>query len=357
MIPTALPRSDEARWRAVLDRDAASDGAFVYAVRSTGVFCRPSCPSRRPKRANVAFYDLPEAAAASGFRPCRRCRPETLDSRDPALRAVRKACRLIERQDEGVPTLATLGSAVGLSPWHLQRLFKRHLGISPRDYADARRLGRTRRALKDERNVGHAVYAAGYGSSSRLYERAADQLGMTPATYRKGGAGAEIFFATADSVLGRLLVAATASGVCFVALGDNDRTLVRELEAEFPAAVLAPDRKRLKPWLDATLRHLSGREPSLDLPLDVRATAFQWHVWQALRAIPAGETRTYSAIARALGQPKAARAVGRACATNPVSIAIPCHRAVREDGGLGGYRWGLKRKDALLTRERDRKAT
>ena len=357
MIPTVLPRSDEARWQAVLDRDTACDGAFVYAVRSTGVFCRPSCPSRRPKRANVAFYDLPEAAAASGFRPCRRCRPETAHSADPALRAVRKACRLIERQDEGVPTLAALGKAVGLSPWHLQRLFKRHLGISPRDYADARRLGRTRQALKNEANVGHAVYAAGYGSSSRLYERAADQLGMTPATYRKGGAGAEIFYATADSVLGRLLVAATEAGVCFVAFGDSDRTLARTLEAEFPAATITEDVKRLKPWLDATLRHLAGREPALDLPLDVRATAFQWRVWQALRAIPAGETRSYRAIAEALGEPKAARAVGRACATNPVAIAIPCHRAVREDGGLGGYRWGLKRKDALLEQERERKAS
>ncbi|MGE5146712.1 MAG: bifunctional transcriptional activator/DNA repair enzyme AdaA, partial [Candidatus Eiseniibacteriota bacterium] len=246
MIPTELPRSDEARWQAVLGRDSASDGAFVYAVRSTGVFCRPSCPSRRPKRANVAFFDLPEAAAASGFRPCRRCRPETVQSADPALRAVRKACRLIERQEEGVPTLAALGEAVGLSPWHLQRLFKRHLGISPRDYADARRLGRTRRALKDEANVGHAVYAAGYGSSSRLYERAADQLGMTPATYRKGGVGAAIFYATADSALGRLLVAATETGVCFVALGDSDKRLVGELEAEFPAAAVEEDRKRLK---------------------------------------------------------------------------------------------------------------
>jgi AraC family transcriptional regulator of adaptative response/methylated-DNA-[protein]-cysteine methyltransferase len=352
-----LPRSDEARWQAVLSRDATRDGAFVYAVRSTGVFCRPSCPSRRPKRANVAFFDLPEAAAASGFRPCRRCRPEAAQSLDPALKAVRQACRLIECQEEGVPTLAALGRAVGLSPWHLQRLFKRHLGISPRDYADARRLGRTRRALKDEANVGHAVYAAGYGSSSRLYERAAAQLGMTPATYRKGGAGAVIGYATGDSPFGRLLVAATATGVCFVALGDDDPELAETLEAEFPAAELAPDRARLKPWLDATLRYLAGREPSLDLPLDVRATAFQWRVWQALRAIPAGQTRSYGAIAKQLGEPGAARAVGRACATNPVAIAIPCHRAVREDGALGGYRWGLARKDALLATERRRKAS
>ena len=355
-IPTDLPRRDEARWQSVLGRDPATDGAFVYAVRTTGVFCRPSCPSRRPNRANVAFYDLPEAAEAAGFRPCRRCRPEAVPSPDPALQAVRKACRLIERREEGVPTLASLGRAVGLSPWHLQRLFKRHLGISPRDYADARRLGRTRKALKTEANVGHAVYAAGFGSSSRLYERAASQLGMTPATYRKGGAGAEIFYATADSALGRLLVAATAAGVCFVALGDGDRTLVRDLKTEFPAAALAEDAKRLKPWLDATLRHLSGRAPALDLPLDVRATAFQWRVWQALRAIPAGETRSYRAIAEALGQPRAARAVGRACATNPVAIAIPCHRAVREDGGPGGYRWGLPRKEALIDGERRRKA-
>jgi AraC family transcriptional regulator of adaptative response/methylated-DNA-[protein]-cysteine methyltransferase len=197
-ISTRLPRSDEARWQAVLGRDAASDGAFVYAVRSTGVFCRPSCPARRPKRANVVFFDLPEGAAAAGYRPCRRCRPEAAASADPALAAVRKACRLIERE-AGTPTLASLGKAVGLSPWHLQRLFKRHLGISPRDYADARRLGRARRALKSEANVGHAVYAAGFGSSSRLYERAAAQLGMTPATYRRGGAGAAVFYAAARS--------------------------------------------------------------------------------------------------------------------------------------------------------------
>src|SRR5690606_19246689 len=212
------------------------------------------------------------------------------------------------------------------------------------------------KALRTEANIGHAVYAAGFGSSSRLYERAADQLGMTPATYRKGGAGAAIRYATGDSPLGRLLVAATGAGVCFVALGEGDRTLVRALEAEFPAAAVAEDGGRLKPWLDATLAHLAGRAPSLDLPLDVRATAFQWRVWQALRAIPAGETRSYRAIAKAIGAPGAARAVGRACATNPVAIAVPCQRAVREDGGLGGYRWGLKRKDALIAGERRRKA-
>ncbi|HLI10996.1 MAG TPA: bifunctional DNA-binding transcriptional regulator/O6-methylguanine-DNA methyltransferase Ada [Alphaproteobacteria bacterium] len=349
-----IKSGDDERWRAVLAADASRDGSFVYAVRSTGIYCRPSCPSRRPKRDRVTFYPIPEAAEQAGYRPCRRCRPREVAPPDPHLEAVRKACRAIDAIDEGVPTLAGLGRVVGLSPHHLQRIFTRVMGISPRAYADARRLGRIKARLKAGDDVTGALYEAGYGSSSRLYERANGQLGMTPATYKRGGAGARIVYALGDSALGRVLVAATERGVCMVGLGDSDRQLERELREEFPAAEIARDERRLGNWLSAILRHLAGREPHLSLPLDVRATAFQWRVWQALRAIPYGEQRSYGEIAKALGEPKAARAVGRACATNPVALIVPCHRAVGGGGDLTGYRWGVARKKALLAGERER---
>jgi AraC family transcriptional regulator of adaptative response/methylated-DNA-[protein]-cysteine methyltransferase len=346
--------TNENRWQAVLAHDASHDGAFVYAVRSTGIYCRPSCPSRRPGRAMVRFFELPEAAERAGFRACRRCNPKDTKSRDPQLEAVRKACRAIEAHDEGTITLAELGDAVGMSPHHFQRVFTRVMGISPRAYADARRLGRVKTLLKAGDDVTGALYEAGYGSSSRLYERANGQLGMTPATYKRGGLGARIAYTIADSALGRVLVAATAKGVCMVCLGDHDAHLEDELRHDFPAAELQRDDKALGAWVQALLRHLAGKEPHLDLPLDVRATAFQWRVWQALRAIPYGEQRSYGEIAAMLGQPKAARAVGRACATNPVALVVPCHRAVGASGDLTGYRWGVARKQALLAQERSK---
>jgi AraC family transcriptional regulator of adaptative response/methylated-DNA-[protein]-cysteine methyltransferase len=346
--------SDEARWQAVLGREAALDGAFVYAVRSTGIYCRPSCPSKRPRRAQVAFYEVPQAAEADGFRACKRCKPEQAPSSDATLQAVRTTCDLIDAETERTPTLEELAAEVGLSASHLQRRFKRIMGVSPREYADARRMVRFRDAVKAGDDVTGALYEAGYGSSSRLYERAGSHLGMTPATYAKGGKGAEIRYALADCVYGRILVAATSAGICFLAFGSDDGRLADELGQEFPAAAsIERDDAGLGRWLDAVLDYLNDGTPHPELPLDVRATAFQRRVWQALTEIPYGETRTYSEIAAMLGAGKAQRAVGRACATNPVSLLIPCHRAIREDGGLGGYRWGLATKQGLLAHERE----
>ncbi len=348
-------------WHAVESRDAGFDGSFVYAVSSTGIYCRPSCPSRRPRRENVHFFAVPEAAEQAGYRACRRCRPGDAEAGDPHLDMVRRVCRYIDGQgagqgagngDGGPPTLAELSSHAGLSPYHLQRTFKRVMGITPRQYADARRLGRLKAGLRRGEPVTGALYEAGYGSSSRLYERAPTQLGMTPATYAKGGRGARIRYSVVASSLGRLLVGATERGVCAVYLGDDDAELEGELAQEYPAAEIRRDDRGLGRWSAALVGYLAGAEPRLDLPLDVRATAFQWRVWEELKRIPLGETRSYGEIAARLGKPKAQRAVGRACATNPVSLIVPCHRALREDGGLGGYRWGLERKEALLASER-----
>ncbi len=347
---------EEQFWRAVQDRTRTADGAFVYAVRTTQIYCRPSCPSRKPLRSNVEFFSLPEAAEQAGYRACLRCRPRDLPAGDPAIERVRRACAVIEtalEQDEdGAPALGDLAGRVGTSPFHLQRLFKRHLGISPREYADARRLDRVKRMLRRGDGVAGALYEAGYGSASRLYERSDAQLGMTPATYKKGGKGASIAYTIAASPLGRLLVGVTDRGVCAVSLGDNDAVLAEGLRAEYPAASIARADARLMPIVAAILAHLSGAEPALDLPLDLRATGFQWRVWQELRRIPRGETASYRAIATAIGQPKAVRAVANACANNRVAVVIPCHRAVRQDGALGGYRWGVERKEKLLAAER-----
>jgi AraC family transcriptional regulator, regulatory protein of adaptative response / methylated-DNA-[protein]-cysteine methyltransferase len=349
---------EDARWQAVLARDAGADGAFVYAVRSTGIYCRPSCPSRRPGREQVRFFSMPEAAERAGYRACRRCLPRETPAQDPRVEMVQRACRCIDAHPEDPPTLADLGAQLGVSPHHLQRTFKHLVGITPHQYAAARRLGRLKAQLKEGQDVTNALYEAGYSSSSRLYERAADQLGMTPATYRRGGQGMRIRYTIVDGpALGkadsdRLLVAATERGLCFVSLGDSETALAAALSHEYPAAEISRDASDLTPWVNALVSHIGGRQPHLDLPLDVQATAFQRQVWEALRAIPYGSTRSYSEIARAIGHPAAARAVGHACATNPVAVVIPCHRAVREDGTLGGYRWGLERKRALLAQEK-----
>lgn len=281
----------------------------------------------------------------------------TRKTADPHADTVEEVCRYIDANLEGPLSLAALGRHVGLSPHHLQRTFKRLTGLSPRQYADARRLGRLKERLRENGTVTSAMYEAGYGSSSRLYERASAQLGMTPGEYRKGGRGMQIRYTISDSPLGRLLLAGTDRGVSALYLGDADSVLEAALRLEYPAATLGREDRGLGPWLKAVLRHLSGRLPHLELPLDVRATAFQWRVWQELCKIPYGSTRTYAEIAEALGQPSAARAVARACATNPVSVVIPCHRVVRGDGDLAGYRWGVGRKKKLLDREqgRDRK--
>jgi AraC family transcriptional regulator, regulatory protein of adaptative response / methylated-DNA-[protein]-cysteine methyltransferase len=338
-------------WKAVAERDEAMDRAFVYAVRSTGVYCLPSCPARRPGREQVVFFDSPDAAERGGYRACLRCRP-----RDRALNGdiavLRRVCKIIEAQPAESPSVAALAAASGMDRFRLRRLFRKLLGLSPRAYADAVRVRRLKTQLRKGDDVTTALYDAGYGSASRLYERSNAQLGMTPATYRRRGAGAEIGYTIASSAAGRLLVAGTARGISAVYLGDRDVSLQAELRREFPEARVRRNSKQLSSWVRTIVKHLAGREPHLELPLDVQATAFQRRVWEALQRIPYGKTRSYSEIARTLGQPKAARAVARACATNPVSVVIPCHRVVREGGGLGGYRWGLARKQRLLDTER-----
>jgi AraC family transcriptional regulator, regulatory protein of adaptative response / methylated-DNA-[protein]-cysteine methyltransferase len=346
--------AEDARWQATLARDRAADGMFVYAVSSTGIYCRPSCASRKPARRHVAFFSTSEAAERAGFRPCRRCRPQEAASVDTRVAFVKRACRLIDANGEERLSLDAISREVGLSPHRLRRAFKHVTGITPREYAEAKRLGRFKQRLREGTSVTHALYDAGYGSSSRVYEHAQERLGMTPGIYRRGGQGVPIEYAIADSPLGRLLVAATPRGVCAVCLGDpgSDQALVRALVEEYPAASLSQANGGVVRWIDLILQHLDGKQLHLDLPIDVKATAFQHRVWQQLRAIPYGETRSYREIAERLGAPRAARAVGRACATNPISLIVPCHRAVREDGGPGGYRWGADRKKRLLAHER-----
>jgi AraC family transcriptional regulator of adaptative response/methylated-DNA-[protein]-cysteine methyltransferase len=355
---------NEKQWQAVQTRDRGADGAFVYAVRSTGIYCRPSCPSRKPRREQVEFFSLPEAAEQEGFRACLRCRPRLARVRDPRTAAVARVCREIEAQidaDGGTSangdasdarlTLSTLSATAGMSAHQLERAFRSVMGISPRQYADARRMRRLKSRLRKGDDVTTALYDAGFGSSSRLYERAPAQLGMTPATYRQGGAGMKIHYTIVSSPLGRLLVGATDRGISALYLGKDDGPLESSLRKEYPRAEIQRDRNGLEGWVGKILEHLRGREPNLDLPTDVQATAFQRRVWEELRKIPYGTTRTYSQVARAIGKPKAIRAVARACATNPVSVVVPCHRVVREDGNLAGYRWGLERKLALLQHE------
>ena len=344
---------DALRWIAVQTRDAKADGVFFYAVTSTGIYCRPSCSSRRPNRENVRFYDSAAAAEAAGYRACRKCL-----GADAAgirrLEAVEAACALLDAADEAVPTLDALASATGLSPYHLQRTFKAATGVTPRQYWDARRLGRLRENLKSGEAVSPALYGAGYGSSSRLYEKARGQLGMTPATYGKGGRGAVIAFTLAPSPLGQILIAATESGICFLALGEDAPRLETELREEFPKAEIVRDDDTLGRITETVIAHLEGRLPDIKLPLNIQATAFQRQVWEALMEVPYGETRTYGELAHAIGKPGAPRAVGRACGSNRVALIIPCHRAVGAGGSLTGYRWGVPRKRRLLEEERQR---
>ena len=344
--------TDEAYWRAVLDRDTRFDGRVFFGVRSTKIYCRPSCPARRPRREQVVFFRIPEAAERAGFRSCRRCHPRRTAMTDPQVEMVRRACAYIETRAGASPTLEDLGSHTGVSPYHLQRVFKRIAGITPRQYAKAVRLDQFKTGVKKGATVTGAMYEAGYGSSSRLYESAPAHLGMTPADYRRGGKGATINYTIAACSLGRLLVAGTEKGICSVRLGDSDAALEENLLSEYPAADVTRDDEGLSEWVEQILSHLNGERPHLDLPLDVQATAFQWSVWEKLREIPYGSTRSYGDVARAMGRPTATRAVARACATNPVALVIPCHRVVREDKSLGGYRWGIERKQTLLEHER-----
>src|SRR5579863_290004 len=344
---------EEQYWQAFMERDSRADGTFFVAVRSTGIYCKPSCPSRRPKRENVVFFALPEAAEQAGYRACKRCHPRETAQADSQVELAQSICRYIEQHLGSVLSLAELSKQVNMSPFHLQRIFKRVMGISPRQYAEAYRLGQFKAQLKEGETVTEALYEVGYSSSSRLYERAPGQLGMTPTTYRRGGVGMRIGYTIVDSSLGRLLVAATEKGVCSVCIGDDDAALEKTFQKEYHGADIRRDTNGapLHTWVELLVQHLNGQQPHLDLPLDVQATAFQWRVWQALQAIPYGETRSYSQVAQAIGRPAAARAVANACASNPVAIAVPCHRVVREDGKMGGYRWGEERKQHLLQKE------
>jgi AraC family transcriptional regulator, regulatory protein of adaptative response / methylated-DNA-[protein]-cysteine methyltransferase len=342
--------NDDRRWDAVMARDAAHDGEFVFAVATTGVYCRPSCAARRPRRENVAFFLRPEQAEKAGFRACLRCKPRSI-SGNPQSDSAKEICRYIEQHLDEPVTLERLGKVFRQSSFHLQRRFKAALGITPREYADSCRLRQLKRNLQAGDNVTRAMYDAGYGSSSRLYEKTASQLGMTPDKYRRGAIAASIRYAIADSPLGRMLIAATDKGVCSIQFARSDGELIEGLKREFPFAVRKTDEGGLQAWIEAVLSKMTGRELNAALPLDIRATAFQRRVWTYLQSIPFGATRSYGQVAKAIGQPTASRAVARACARNPVAVAIPCHRVVREDGGISGYRWGVGRKKALLEME------
>jgi len=337
-------------WEAVTDRDRRMDGMFFYAVLTTGVYCRPSCPSRKPKRANVLFFQKRDAAERAGFRACRRCHPQRETALDPQAEMVEKVCRYIDANLDAPVTLTRVSREVSFSPFHLQRTFKSLLGITPRAYADARRLDSLKSSLQEGHSVTRSMYDAGYGSSSRLYERSTAQLGMTPSRYRKQGSGETIHFTTAASPIGRMLLAATQSGVCSIRFSGSDRDLEKQLRAEFSQAQIQRDDSALCGWVDSLLERMNGINLR-PLPLDIRATAFQRLVWEHLQKIPYGTTESYAEVAQQIGRPTATRAVARACATNPVAVAIPCHRVIRQDGNLGGYRWGLNRKKTLLALE------
>jgi AraC family transcriptional regulator of adaptative response/methylated-DNA-[protein]-cysteine methyltransferase len=347
-------RMDEARWNAVTARDRAQDGRFVYAVRTTGVYCRPSCASRRALRENVAFFPSADEAELAGFRACKRCDPRATDSATD--RTIAKARAYLDAHVDENPSLTALATAVEMSASHLQRTFKREVGVSPRQYSAALRANRLKTHLRSGATVSRATFDAGYGASSRAYHAASEQLGMTPGAYRRGGKGVHIRYLTTRSALGRLLVAATERGVCAVTLGDDDATLEIALNSEYPEATItrargAKGEDDLRGWAAMVAAYLEGADRELTVPLDVSGTPFQQRVWSELRRIPYGETRSYTNVAESIGAPRAVRAVASACARNPVSLVVPCHRVLRGTGALGGYRWGLARKQELLTRE------
>lgn len=348
--PPAFASGDDARWAAVLARDKASDGTFVYAVATTGVYCRPSCPSRRANRQNVRFHAEPSDAEAAGFRPCRRCRPNEAPPDAVLAQTVAAACRTIEAAEEPV-SLAALATAAGLSPFHFHRIFKAVTGVTPKAYATADRRKRVRAALSRSRTVTEAIHASGYNSSGRFYATSKAMLGMTPKSLRAAGAEETITFTVGQCALGAILVAASAKGLCAILLGEDPDTLVRDLQDRFSRAELIGDDPAFAGTVASVVGLIETPQRGLDLPLDIRGTAFQHRVWDALRRIPPGETRSYAEIARLIGSPAAVRAVAGACAANPLAVAIPCHRVVRTDGGLSGYRWGIARKKALLDRE------
>jgi AraC family transcriptional regulator of adaptative response/methylated-DNA-[protein]-cysteine methyltransferase len=345
--------TDEGRYAAVVSRDAALDGAFFYGVRTTGVFCKPSCGARTPKLENVSFHATAHDAIAAGFRACKRCRPDELDSTLHA-EVITAVCRTIDEAvalDRPAPTLAALGTRTGFSAFHLHRLFRKATGLTPREYAVAARATKLRTALAERRTVSEAIHEAGYSSTSRFYEQSTLRLGMTPSRAKRGGAGETVRFAIGESSLGPMLVAATEKGVCAIQFDDDPNALVQALERRFPKATLVGDDQTFAETVARVVAFVDTPRGTLDLPLDIRGTAFQERVWQALTAITAGRTVTYTELAAAIGQPNAVRAVASACAANELAIAIPCHRVIRATGELSGYRWGVERKDAILKRE------
>jgi AraC family transcriptional regulator of adaptative response/methylated-DNA-[protein]-cysteine methyltransferase len=342
--------SDEARWAAVVRRDRRADGAFYFSVRTTGVYCRPSCAARRARRENVRFHATREAAELAGFRPCKRCRPREAGLAEQRAAAVAKACRLIETAEEP-PDLDALARAAGMSRFHFHRVFKTATGVTPKAYAAAQRARRVRDELPRSGTVTDAIYGAGFNSNGRFYAASSHLLGMTPSDFRSGGTGTSIRFAVGECFLGSILVAATEKGVCAILLGEEPDKLVRDLQDRFPRAQLIGGNRSFERLVANVIGFVEAPRLGLDLPLDVQGTAFQQRVWQALREIPAGATATYTDIAARIGAPKAVRAVARACASNAIAVAIPCHRVVRNDGALSGYRWGVDRKRTLLERE------
>ena len=352
--PRATMPTDSQMWRATSVRDTRFDGAFWYGVTTTGVFCRPSCPSRRPRRDHVRFFTSTAAATAAGFRPCKRCAP--LAARDPLAVRIEEVARYLESHaDEPLP-LAKLAARAHLSPAHFQRRFKALLGVSPKAFQDGVRLARLKAGLRSGGPVLDAIIGAGFSSTSRVYGEAARNLGMTPSTYRAGGAGETIAYAVRRTALGLLLMAATDRGVCFAQFGPSEAALLREVAAEFPKATLAAsplaDSPQLDAWIRAFEAHLGGHAPRPDVPLDLRGTAFQVKVWRFLLGIREGELVSYGEVAAGIGQPRAVRAAAAACAANRIAVLVPCHRVLRGDGGLGGYRWGIERKRALIDGER-----
>ncbi|MGI9328783.1 MAG: bifunctional DNA-binding transcriptional regulator/O6-methylguanine-DNA methyltransferase Ada, partial [Pseudomonadales bacterium] len=350
-LTSSSPEASDARWQAVVNRDSRFDSQFVFAVKTTGIYCRPSCPARRPKPDNTVFFDIPEEAEQAGFRACLRCHPNAQSPADRRLSAVKQACSIIESAEEP-PTLSELAEAVGLSPSHFHRQFKLLTGVTPKEYTAGKRVKRLQNKLNADRPVTDAIYEAGYGSGSRVYESSKKTLGMTPSRYRAGGKDQTIRFTIAKSALGLLLVAATEKGVCCIEFGDTRTALKQSLRERFPAAILNEDEADLKRWVSEIATFVRTPSRGLELPLDIQGTAFQQRVWKALQAIPLGQTASYQEIAVAIGKPTAQRAVAQACGANKLALAIPCHRVVRTNGELGGYRWGVSRKELLLEHEK-----
>ncbi|WP_374829241.1 bifunctional DNA-binding transcriptional regulator/O6-methylguanine-DNA methyltransferase Ada [Paenochrobactrum pullorum] len=350
-LPVApITIEDDPRWLKIMNRDKTAKD-FVFAVETTGIYCLPCCPARRPHPENISFYDTPAQAEAAGFRACKRCKPDQAEAADKLTIAIEKACRLIEQSEENIP-LAELAKSVGLSPFYFQRQFKTLTGLTPKRYAQNYRADRIREALSNENNnVTQAIYDAGFQSSSQFYHHADDMLGMSPTAFKKGGKNMDIQFAIAECSLGSVLIAATSKGICAVTLGDDPEELVQNLQDRFPQARLSGGDAGFNMHIAAVIAHIENPAQKFELPLDIQGTVFQQKVWQALRNIPSGKTTSYSDLANRIGQPSASRAVAGACGANKIAVIIPCHRVIRNDGGLSGYRWGVERKRALLLKE------